>query len=490
MSKFIEPEKKTVPEALEGFSLPQKSKFIEPEKKTVPEALEGFSLPQKSKFIEPEKTTVPEALEGFSLPQKSNETCRGDCSSPASDIPSDKSTITIYVRLESSEPYNPPPLEEHVSMCKHRVVSEANIIGLCNIFLASELNIDSVQKKLEKLRRDYSDKSVHQANVDYLLDLDDLRFHHMSFQEYADWLHVLTKTMYDPLPRPHYITESLKKLKEEHDHRELAILRSLIRNYIRRGRGAKEKKDTTSPRSANAPRELEESTEPETTSLRIYDFNKVWRHATATRDDPRNYFMGVYIVGVHHASKKLVDKVRICMNDPSMKPLPKELDDFPTGVRLPAETYPWQHTWFIPNFFDSFKTLQQQNLMNVAVSSLLSDVPFGKNIIEHGRFTGITHYEQTDLVHVTRFFKAIGFQYVNIIDASSRIIPVAPKDESRYAEMHTRMRSRSAKEKADYIAAQLATGLHKKTRRARKLFRKQYIHKINKNTRQRATRKQ
>lgn len=310
-----------------------------------------------SKFIEPEKTTVPEALEGFSLPQKSNETCRGDCSSPASGIPSDKSTITIYVRLESSETYNPQPLENDDTMCKHRVASEANIIGLCNIFEASELNIDSLQKKLEKLRRDYSKKSVHQANVDYLLGLDYLRFHHMSFQEYARWALVFAKSIGDPLP--HYITANLQKLKDEHYHRDPSIILLLIRSYILRGRGA--------------------------AALRIYDFNKSWRLAIGGRDDPNHYLMGVYIVGVHHASQKLVDKVRICMNDPSMKPLPKELEDFPTGIRLPAETYPWQPTWFIPNFFDSFKTLQQQNLMNVAVSSLLSDVPFGKNIIEHGR---------------------------------------------------------------------------------------------------------
>jgi hypothetical protein len=336
-------------------------------------------------------------------------------------IPRTKSTITIYIRLESGESNDPEQLVyDPRTMCRHRVVSEANRVGICNVFEMDEMRPAAVNWQINQLRQLYhSYKSVHQANLAYLATINSIKFRTMALEDSSSDIANIARLRH--MERVPYITSKGKRLFEAHNMTKKEFNEQMVKEYYERDRGG---------------------------HLRVYHVNKKWTTHDAVDDPheadvPPTYFMGVYIIGTRHSTVDLIDKIT-----------QDELIPIPSLARASSH----------PEFIDKFQDIQQQNLMNVDVSKRISDKPFGQVITD--KFTGIPHYTKTDLSHILKFFKDVGFDYVNIIDAGCRMVDI-PMDGQ-----YERNRAQSAKEKTDYEIAQAAVGLLPK--KSRKLNKQKY----------------
>lgn len=169
-----------------------------------------------------------------------------------------KSTITIFINLHSIESYNPPKLEFTDLMASHRVISEANRIGVC-AFGRNHTTADEIAY-LRQIRKIYTHhkRKAMRGNTEFFKKTN----------------------------RQHVFTNLHQHSEELHNVDQDTFLRWLQGEYTQR-------------LIHNSP----------TDASRIYTADKVW----GTRNDAtehENYIMGVHIIAFHHTDKSMVQKIR------------------------------------------------------------------------------------------------------------------------------------------------------------------------------------
>jgi len=305
-------------------------------------------------------------------------------------------TITIYIDLHSSDDVHPEPLPKDPHMAKHIVVVEAGRIGVCN-FETKVNNPQQQRSHLIDLSNVYDRKlSIVQANREYFLTLSPSKFEQSQHRPSLLQEHGMTKDEFSEHVLPEY-----KFRAENHlfDH-----------------------------------------------SHRSYLSNKRWG-TKPDLEEAGNYFMGVYVIEVHHTTDEQYEAFHNAYDDGMIEVQWKPPDHL---LRRKLRV--------------GFADLQRRNLMNVEVSQMLCrklgkrDMPFGTRI--SSETTGIARYERTDLVHILRYFFNLGFEYVNLIDQGCRYLNVDYGDPEAIKSGFTLARQHSAAEKE--AVKQLPFGLLRK----------------------------
>jgi len=325
-----------------------------------------------------------------------------------------KRTVTIYLNIHSSDDAYPEPLVQTPDMAKHIVVSETNRVGICGF--SRGFNVTEQFKYVTKLRNHYAHykESAMIGNTEYFS-----KFSRGYLFEYAANNQI-----------PH-LRDAYKDLDEK-TYTSVVLPEYRVRSLW------------DNPGKA----------------LRVYHTNKSW----STTNDPTeraNFTMGMYIVGMHHCPPALEKRLRDVYYN-------YEAYSFP---RMPP------HDPSIPaDFFGMFKALQSLNLMNVEVSERLSEAlgiqefPLGMDTSFES--TGILRYKKTTLTHILKYFKDLGFDYVNIVDASCRYTEMDYKNPEEVSRVSKLLRQQSTKETDTYEQQSETEGLLKRT--SKTLGRKKY----------------
>jgi hypothetical protein len=323
-----------------------------------------------------------------------------------------KRTITIYLNMHSSDKAFPEPLVETPDMANHIVVSETNRVGICG--LSRGFNSTEQFKYVSSLRKHYEQykDSAMEGNSEYFIKFA----RGYMFQYVADKMVPSVRAAHQDLDE-----ETYEKM--------------ILPEYRNRA-------------SLDNPGKAQ----------RVYHTNKSWSTNNNIKDTS-NFTMGMYIVGMHHCPPALERRLKDIYYD-------YEAYSFP---RTPPE-----HPGISEDFFEMFRALQTLNLMNVAVSERLAEGLGAKEIplgTEPSKSTGILQYKRTTLTHILNYFKDLGFDYVNIVDASCRYTEMDYKNPEEVTQIRTLLRQQSERETEDYERAE-QLGLLKKT--ARTLGKRKY----------------
>jgi hypothetical protein len=317
-----------------------------------------------------------------------------------------KRTVTIYLNIHSSDDAYPEPLVQTPDMANHIVVSETNRVGICGF--SRGFNVTEQFKYVTKVRKHYAHykESAMDGNSEYFSKFS----RGYLFDSAAKNLIPAIRDVHKDLDEETYVKVVLPEYR----------MRSLWDNPGK--------------------------------SLRVYHTNKSW----STTDDvgeESNFTMGMYIVGMHHCPPALERRLKEVYYD-------YDAYSFP---RMPPE-----HPGISADFFGMFKALQSLNLMNLDVSERLAEalgtqeLPIGT---ESAYSTGILRYKQTTLTHILKYFKDLGFDYVNIVDASCRYTEMNYKRPHTVSQVRKLLRQQSGKETTDYENLRDELGLLKRTRK-------------------------
>ena len=355
------------------------------------------------------RTSVGRRLVG---PSKTARFYRDQEQIAAEDIQG-KRTVTIYLNIHSSDNAHPEPLVQTPDMAKHIVVSETNRVGICGF--SRGFNTTGQFKYVTKLRTHYVTykESAMEGNSEY--------FHKFArgylFESAADNRMTTIREVHQNLDDETYAKVVLPEYR----------IRSLWNNSGK--------------------------------ALRVYHTNKSWS-ATNNPKEGANYTMGMYIVGMHHCPPALEKRLKEVYYD-------YDAFSFP---RMPPH-----HPDIEDEFFKLFKPLQSLNLMNVEVSERLSEA-LGIDELSIGtdassESTGILRYKRTTLTHILKYFKDLGFDYVNIVDASCRYTEMNYANPEEVSRVRKLLRQQSTEETEDY-EKQEETGLLRRS--AKTLGKKKY----------------
>jgi hypothetical protein len=323
-----------------------------------------------------------------------------------------KRTVTLYLNMHSSDKAYPEPLVETPDMAKHIVVSETNRVGICGF--SRGFNSTEQFKYVSSLRKHYAQykDSAMEGNSEYFIKFS----RGYMFQYASDKMVPSVREAHQDLDEETYEKTILPEYRT----------RALLDNPGK--------------------------------SQRVYHTNKSWSTNNNTKDESM-FTMGMYIVGMHHCPQVLERRLKDIYYD-------YEAYSFP---RIPPE-----HPGISEDFFGMFNSLQTLNLMNVAVSERLAEglgiqeVPLGT---EPSETTGILRYKRTTLTHILKYFKDLGFDYVNIVDASCRYTEMDYTNPEEVAQVRTLLRQQSKRETDDYANAE-ELGLLRRT--SKTLGRKKY----------------
>ena len=316
-----------------------------------------------------------------------------------------KRTVTIYLNIHSSDSANPEPLVETPDMAKHFIVSETNRVGICGF--SRGFSTVGQFKYVTKLRTHYvtHKESAMRGNSDYFS-----KFARLDIFEAA-------------------ASNKNSKLRDAYNVDDETYTKVVLPEYRTRSLW-------------NNPGK----------ALRVYHTNKSWSLSNNLKEEA-NFTMGMYIVGMHHCPPALEKRLKEVYYD----------YDAYTFPRMPPH-----HPDIEDDFFKLFKPLQSLNLMNVEVSERLSEalgteeLPIG---IDASSGTGTLRYRATTLTYILKYFKDLGFDYVNIIDASCRYTEMDYKNPLVVSQVRQMLRQQSKQETDDYEVVE-ELGLLKKTARS------------------------
>ena len=300
-----------------------------------------------------------------------------------------KRTITIYVNLHSDELTLPEPLVMDSTMANHQELVDAHRIGICQLY--TKTSTTHYRQQLAEMKEVYKEPTVNEANYSF-------------FQKFSTPAARYDHAEHSPaVLRAHKVTAERFRETVGKDYHHRAMYDDF---YSYR---------------------------------RIYEHNKEWE--IPTRIDDSWYTMGIYILGFHYTP---LNKILLIQESLRYKGELPDQADTPMPADLPYATAP------DPHFLDDYAELQKENLMNVDVSQRLafmlgSKVPLGENPID---VFGVTRYRSVTLSSILKYFKAVGFDNVNVIDFGCRSVRyIDYNDDADIALRTPLLRERSDREK-------------------------------------------